>query len=634
MIVTLDWETFYSQNYSLRRMSEVEYILSPEFQTIMCGIQVGERPVFTVVGEAEVRRALADIDWQNAAMLSHNTRFDGAILAWRYGIVPRLYLDTMSMARALTHAYTGSSSLAAVAKYLGLPAKGDAVVRAMGMRLEDFAPAQLAEYREYCEHDTQLCRDIFNRFMAVHRFPKSELKLIDLALRMFIIPQARLDATKLASYLDHVRAEKAEAMAQLEYMDRAAFSSNERFANLLKSQGIHVPMKLSPQTGQQTYALAKNDRAFKELCADPDLPPMVQAMLQIRLGTKSTIEETRSATLLNLAQQDWRHSLWAGLHLGTGSMPVPYRYYGAHTGRFSGDGGFNFANLKRGSPIRDAITAPEGWRIVHRDASQIEARMVAWLAGCTKLVEAFREGRDVYSEFASRFYRREVTKADVRRRFAGKTAILSLGYGCGHEKFRHALYIGQGGVSVDLDLKDAMRLVYFYRDEYAEIPALWKRAHKILASMLEAASEVAPEPLPVVSVQGDAVTLPNGLAIRYPNLRQDHDRTTNGLQIVYDGPYGSKRIYGPKLIENITQALARIVVTDTMLRVACATGYHPMMSTYDSLDYVVPESEVGMFDELLAAEFTIAPAWAPGLPLASEGGWGTTLLEAEQGVNR
>jgi DNA polymerase bacteriophage-type len=631
-IVTIDFESYYDQGYSLRRISEAEYILSPQWQTLLCAIKLGDRPVFVTTGDEETRRALTTIDWGNAALLSHNTRFDGSILAWRYGYVPRLYLDTMSMANALTRPYAGSSSLKSVARYLGLPDKGDAVVRAMGKHLEDFTPGELAEYRDYCAHDNALCRTIFDRFMGEYKFPKSELKLIDLALRMFIMPQARLAATKLQVHLDSVRCEKSQALAKLEYMDRGVFSSNERFAQLLRAQGVDVPMKISTQTGELTYALARNDRAFKELCADPDLSPDVQAMLQIRTGEKSTIDETRSATLLKLARLDWQRSLFAGVHLGNGSMPVPYRYYGAHTGRFSGDGGFNFANLRRGSPIRDAIVAPEGWRVVHRDSSQIEARMLAQLAGCNALLDAFRQGRDVYSEFASRFYGHRVTREDVQHRFIGKTSVLGLGYGMGAERFKHTLFIGQGGMSADISGEDAVRLVRFYRETYAEIPALWRRAHAWLEHKLGDA--ITPDPLPVVTWADDAIVLPNGLAVRYPKLRQEWDSSKNGWQIFYEGPYGRKRIYGPKLIENITQALARIIVTDVMLRVACATGRHPVMSTYDSLDYVVREDDVYEFDKLLEHEFSVAPKWAEGLPLASEGGWGRTLLEAEQGVNR
>jgi len=352
----------------------------------------------------------------------------------------------------------------------------------------------------------------------------------------------------------------------------------------------------------------------------------VQALLACRIGAKSTIDETRTATLLNLSQQHWLEPEHAG------RMPVPYRYFGAHTGRFSGDGGYNFANLRRGSPIRDAIEAPPGMRIVHRDASQIEARIVAWLAGCDTLTQAFAQGRDVYSEFATKFYGMLVTKEDKLRRFTGKTAILSLGYGAGHVKFRHALYIGAGGVSVELTLDESDSLVRFYRGEYPEIPKLWKAGNVALDRMIQGN---AGDLINVVEIGERCVYLPNDTAIQYPGLRSEIDPDTEKPRKVYDRSYGGfKRIYGASLIENITQALARIVVIDTMVRVDRMTGFRPFMSTYDSHEYLVPESAAREFDELLEREFAIVPEWAPGLPLASEGGFGKTLLEAEKGVNR
>lgn len=412
----------------------------------------------------------------------------------------------------------------------------------------------------------------------------------------------------------------------------------------MEGLGVDVPRKISPVTGKETWALAKNDRGFRELLNDPDQPTEVQALLAARVGLKSTIEETRAITLLNLARQDWS-PLGHGQPTQPAWMPVPYRYYGAHTGRPSGDGGYNFTNLKRGSPLRDAIIAPEGMRVVHRDSSQIEARLVAWLAGCTSLVQAFAEGRDVYSEFASRFYGQPVTKADVPRRFAGKTAILSLGYGCGAKKFRNALYIGQGGVSLDLTFEEAEELVGFYRrDSYPEIPLLWQRGEGALNRMIRrlggnAGAQALPHEflpaLPVV-IEGDGYfVLPNGLYIQYPKLRREYDPETGGYETLYaSSKTDAMKIYGAKVIENITQGLARIVVTDIMLRVFNQTGYHPALTTYDSLDYVVPASDVILFDKILETEFMITPEWAPGLPLASEGGWGRTLLAAEKAVNQ
>lgn len=620
-VIAFDFETYYDKGYSLRKMTETDYILDPRFEVILCSIKVGDGPVRVYDGNNQIRDAIASIDWENNALLSHNTRFDGAILAWHYDVTPGLYLDTLSMARALTHAYTGRSGLAQVAAYLGLPPKGDAVVAAMGKTRAMFSYEEIEEYKAYCAHDTELCRTIFDRFQA-GGFPRSELLVIDLALRMFIEPQAQLNADKLALELGSVRARNAQAMAQLAHIEKSTFTSNEKFAALLISMGVEVPRKISYVTGQETWALARNDREFREMLVDPDYSPEVQAALACRVSAKSTIDETRAATLLNLSQRDWGAK-------GRAWMPVPYKYYAAHTGRMGGDGGYNFANLRRGAPIRDAIMAPPGYRVVHRDASQIEARLVAWLAGCRPLVRAFAEGRDVYCEFATKFYGRSVTKADGDERYVGKQAILSLGYGAGAQKFRHSIYVNTNA-KINLTEDDAQALVDFYRREYDEIPWLWTRAKRTLERMIRGSTAVAEnDQLPVVEAGEDCIFLPNGLAIQYPNLRMDAER-----QMQFDGPYGPKKLYGAKMVENITQALARIIVTDIMLRVWRETGFHPCMSTYDSHDYIVPETIVEDFDALLSHEFGVTPEWAKDLPLASEGGWGHTLLEAERGVNQ
>jgi len=630
-VITCDAETFWSQDYSLSKMSTVDYVLDPRFELIMLGVKVDDEPTRIARGEKEARLLLSSIDWSRAAMLAHNTMFDAAILAWRLGVVPALYLDTLSMARGTTHAYVGSSSLDAVARYFELAPKGSQLQTYKGRWLASFTQAEFSDYSSYCVHDVDLCYAIFKRLMAApNPFPKSELRTIDLSLRKFIEPQVKLNPLKLAEHLAEVRAEKDQALAQLSDIPKGVFSSNQQFAKLLEAEGVDVPMKLSPSTGEMTPALARNDPEFKALVDDPNQTPRVQTMLAIRLGVKSTIEETRANTLLNLSRVQWPGHPSAGCW-----CPVPYLYYGAHTGRFSGSGGFNFTNFKRGSPLRDAIEAPAGWMIVHRDSSQIEARMVAWLAGAEALVTAFAEGRDIYSEFASRFYGRTVTKADKKERFTGKTAILSLGYGAGWQRFQRTLYIGQGGVSVTLEDEQASDLVNLYRFLYDDIPRLWLRGRDTLDRLLGVnTSNREPVPVVIVNVDEDKLILPNGMALKYPNLRRQYDGTTGKDQLVYDvPPVGSKKIYGAKLIENISQALSRIITTEVELRVWRETGFRPFMSTYDSHDYVVPVSEVEAFDRVLETAFSVVPEWCLGLPLASEGGYGRTLLQAEQHAN-
>jgi DNA polymerase len=637
MIVTLDFETYYSKDYSLTKLSEADYILDPRFQTIMCAIKIGSNPSKIAIGHDQCAQAFAEIDWSRAALLAHNTRFDGSILYWIYGYTPAMYLDTLGMARALTHAVLGKSSLKAVSDYLGLPAKGEQVHQAIGKRLENFTPQELLDYVDYCLRDNDNCYDIFQRFKRV--FPTSELVVIDAVLRMFIEPRVLLEPNVLALHLAQTRAEFAQCLNRVAHIDKKVFSSNAQFAELLEQHGVDVPMKISPTTGLEIPAIAKNDREFKELCADDSQPMIVQTLLAARVATKSTIEETRTAKMLAISLKQWPVQ-------GQGWLPVPLRYYGAHTGRLSGDGGINLQNLKRGSRIREAIQAPTGYRIVHRDSSQIEARMVAWLAQCLKLLDAFANGRDVYSEFASTFYRMNVTKADKIRRFVGKTSILGLGYGMGGPRFRHTLFIGNGGVSVAIDFQEANRLVYHYRREYPEIPKLWENAGWMLEWMIKQLQPIDPAVVvrsliraeshgfsSVIRPSAEGLWLPNGLCIAYPNLRHHQSLQADGStrrEVVYDNPYGiPKKLFGGKVVENVSQALARIIITDIVVRVKERTKWLPFMTTHDSLDYCVPESEAQLFDDLLDQEFRVRPAWARDLPLASEGGFGRNLTIAE-----
>jgi DNA polymerase len=629
MIVAGDFETYYDKDYSLTRLSEVEYILDPRFETIMLALKLGAGPTRTYVGHEDIAAALSELDWENVAWLSHNTRFDGAILAWHFGHVPKLYLDTLSMARATTHWNIGRSSLKAVSDYLGLPPKGDEVVRALGKHLVDFSPEELDAYRAYCVRDNENCREIFDRLRPI--FLASELQIIDLVLRMFILPQVLLDPKILAEHLAEVQAEKAAVLAEAGYIDKSIFSSTTKFVELLLQYGVEVPVKISRTTGSEIPAVAKNDRAFKELCQDDSLPVIVQAFLAARMSVKSTIEETRTQHLLRLSTKRWPVQ-------GTGWGVVPLKYSGARTHRLSGDGGTNWQNFKRGSRIRAAVKAPEEFRIVHRDASQIEARMVAWLSNCLDLLTAFAEGDDVYCDFAGRIYGRRITREDTKERFIGKTSILSLGYASGPLTFRQMLFVG----GVQVSEEEAKRIVYLYRDTFPEIPDLWKLGEGLITQMVSLSGRRSlsrlmyriTEQLILLPVQAgyDGLWLPNGLCISYPGL---HYNVVNGEPAAfYFDPYNSPRkIYGAKVVENMSQALARIIVTDIAVRVYQLTGYHPFLSTHDSVDYCVPVSEVEDLDRELERQFGLAPNWAEGLPLASEGGWGVTLLDAERRVN-
>lgn len=498
-IITLDFETYYDSGFSLSKVTTEQYIRDSRFEVIGVAIKHNDGPAQWYAGEA-VADALGAIDFGNKAVLCHNTAFDGAILSWRYGIRPRFWLDTLSMARPF-HALTVGGSLKALAEHYGLGQKGTEVVNAMGKRLADFSPGELSAYGRYCVNDVELTRKLFDKLRR--GFPVGELLAIDLTLRMFTEPVFELDRTLLQSHLDKVTNRRAELLASLGEQAEEVIMSNQKFAAFLTRLGVEPPMKTSPTTGKPTFAFAKTDKGMQALLEHPDL--RVQLAASVRLGAKSTLEATRTTNLLGVAAR--------------GRLPIMLNYYGTHTGRFSGGDRMNLQNLpSRGdTTIRRALRAPDGYVVIACDSSQIEARTLAWLAGQTDLVEAFRQKRDVYSEFATRVYQRPVTKADRIERHVGKTCILGLGYGMGAEKLQRTLELGAGGVTVKMDLPEVERIVAIYRRDNFRIAQFWDRCRQALGAIVTGRHG---ELHPVVTHDAHGIRLPNGFYLRYPELRQ------------------------------------------------------------------------------------------------------------------
>lgn len=279
----------------------------------------------------------------------------------------------------------------------------------------------------------------------------------------------------------------------------------------------------------------------------------------------------------------------------------------------------NMQNLPRSSPLKHAIVAPQGYVIIDADSSQIEARTLAWLAEQNDLVEAFDRGEDVYKIMASAIYGKPVDQITKDERFVGKTTILGAGYGMGANKFRAQLK----NFNVDLPEEECQRIITVYRETYPMIPLLWKQA----GNALKAIANGQGAPLGragVLAVEGTkGIRLPNGLYIKYPNLR----RWMNDMgkeELVYDTKKGRavipNRIYGGKNIENVCQGLARIAIGEQMLLIA--KKYKVVMTVHDAIACIVPEHEVDTAREFVELAMRIRPKWAPDLPLNCESGAG------------
>lgn len=604
-IITLDLETAYSREYSLSKMTTEEYVTDPRFQVIGVGIQVDNgEPVWHPADKnnwhLSIASEIAPYRISSNAMLCHNMMFDGLVMEHHFGVVPKMYLDTMLMARPHVFPTLAGGSLKKLADYFGLPPKGTAVHDMLGKWREDFTDAELDSYGEYCKHDTRLTYKLFKLIKDIGPFPPQELRIIDRTLRMYLQPKLRLDCEALAINLNETRQAKQHLLSNLPNgIEKADLTSANRFAAALRALGVEPPKKISERTKKEAYAFAKTDPGFKELQESEDV--RVQALCAARLGHTSTQAETRAKRLLDIG-------------LNTGHLRVPLAYHSARTGRYGGTQKINLQNLKRGSALRRAIVPPPDHVIMAGDLSQIEARIVATLAGQTDLMEVFRTS-DPYCDFASKLFNKPINKEDnPAERFFGKTCILGLGYGMGAETFLSTCI--QKGIK-DVDEAKARETVNFYRDTYGHIQDYWYRSEHLLKAMRQG---IAKEWGPMVTGPG-YLLLPNGLRLMYNDLTVGHDGWS------YTHGRRTYSIWGAKLVENFVQALARTIIMDMMLKVSDV--YPVLMQAHDELIIAPHVNAVSDAAAYMTEVMSTPPVWLPELPIACEIAWGKNYGECK-----
>lgn len=598
-IITLDFETYYDKLFSLSKMTTEEYIRSPEFETIGVAIKENENETRWFSGSHdEIAEFLGGYDWASSALLAHNAMFDASILNWRFGIKPRAILDTLSMARAL-HGSEVGNSLAKLSIYYEIGEKGTEVVDALGKRRSDFDDDAINKYGGYCINDVELTYKLFQKL--VPSFKLTELQIISLTVKMFSEPLLQLDKKQLEAHLLEVQYRKAKLLEDCGVESRDELMSNLKFAELLRGFGVEPPMKISVVTGKEALALAKSDEGFKALAEHPD--ERVQALVAARLGSKSTLEETRTQRFIEISKR--------------GDLPIPLSYYAAHTGRWGGADKINLQNLPsrgaNGGKLKKAIVAPDGYVMIDSDSSQIEARMLAWWAGQDDLTEAFARKEDVYKKMASAIYGKPVSDIEAHERFVGKTTILGAGYGMGAPKFQTQLKT----FNTYLELEECSLAIGAYRNTYAKIPELWNAGKRTIEAIVK--NQTTNFGNGVVQVMGEqGILLPNGLYQRYPNLRKI--QTEEGWQYVYDNRKGQTKLYGGKLVENVCQALARCIIVEQMLRIA--KKYRPVLTVHDAIACIAPKEEADEAMAYVMECMSWTPDWAGGLPVACEAGYG------------
>lgn len=607
--LVLDIETFYSKEFSLRKMDVPSYVLDPRFQVHLLGVWDVRKHSEPVILEAhEVPDFLAQYPPEETAAGSHNALFDMAILAWRYNWVPRRLFDTLSMARALLR--LKRNDLGSVAQHLELGEKGDTIVKVQGLSADAIKHAGLWDaYKRYLYIDVVQCAGIYAKLLP--SLPPEERLVMDLVLRCAIEPVFHADTKLLYVHLHQLREHKRRLLQDCGY-DKAQLMSTAAFKTALEQLGVVVETKPSPTNpDKQLPCFAKTDAFMAKLQEydgdlDPDINLRVQTLAMARLAHKSTIEETRTEKFLNVATLPW----------GNGAMlPIALRYGGAHTHRLSGEWGMNLQNLPRDkskSKLRKSLIAPPGHQVVTADLSQIEARLNARFCNQEDLLEQFAAGEDVYASFAGLVFDRPISKDDNPvERFLGKTATLGLGYRCGHERFYYmaTTQARQAGIPLQLDIEMAARVVKTYRNTFQQIPRTWYALDRHVQTVLLDRKEDQFVELHPIKISSGKITLPNGM-----NLLYDLDN--------------SNHLHGGLVLENVIQALARIVLMQAAIRLYLR-GLRFVLQVHDELVFIIPNDDIENAKLVIMEEMTRQPSWIGPVPLAVEIGVGSNYAETK-----
>src|SRR6266566_2137337 len=597
LIYTLDIECFFDDEFTLKKLTTEAYCRDPRFEFLLLGVRDPAGKLFWLP-QGKIGPWLASIDWSQFGILCHHAHFDLLALSHWYGVKPKHVFDTLSMARLQlgNHLSVGLESLA---RHYGLQGKTVPYDAFKGRRLAELSPALLGELGAGCLHDIELTWDIFQRLAA--GFPQEEYAIIDMTVRMFTEPKLIGDIDVFAKVWSRERARKLELLAELQ-VDPADLQSAERFADLLRERGVEPEAK--PGKNGSIFAFAKTDDFMVGLLEHDD--EQIRCLAEARLGIKSTLDQTRAERL--------------GFMSARGPMPVYLSYCAAHTTRWGGGDKVNWQNLKRGSDLRKGCRAPTGHKIVKADKSQIECRILNYVAGQWDVIENFAKHEDPYVGIASKFYQRTITKADSAERGVGKQLELSCGYGAGGPTIVRTAKRGTYGPPVQLTETQGLEARDLYRSTHPNVVGYWKQAGRIISAIAETPQPIEWQPL----VVDTSVIRCQGIPIWYPELHYHRDEEGDEYWR-YKSRRGWVKLYGGKLVENVVQFMSRVDMSQSLLRIKARTEILPVQLEHDAAVWIVPDKLIEPFIKVVDQEMTRAPTWLPGIPLACEVSIGETM---------
>lgn len=599
----IDFETYWDKDVSLKKLSTSEYITHPKFAVLCASAAIDDGPIEFLRPE-EIAPYLARVGEQGIRACAHNMLFDGYILHLVYNYHPEQLACTMAMSYALLQGAVGAS-LEEVVTFLEAGHKLK-MPNFKGKYAEDFDDQLWADMKEYNDADTIALRAV-DKALNPSLTP-NEHKVLDITLKMFCSPKLEIDLELAREALNDARQE-TKALVHATGRTAEEIRGNISFRNLLLEQGIEPPKKLSPkQDYEEIDAFAKTDEEFLALLDHEN--DQVRALVAARLAVKSTIGETRAERLLHMAEH------------GDHKLAVALNYGKAHTLRWTGGNKMNLQNFKKKSKLRKSIIAPPGYVLVVADASQIECRKLAWLAGQEDLLHTFRTKGDPYSEMASDVFGFQVRKAEhPDQRFVGKTAVLGLGFTMGADKFGISVKnqsVIQLGKQITLEPDFLQLIVSKYRQRNYKIVQYWEQIEHVMWSLALRDGPAYQVGILEVCPREKTIRFPNDMYLYYPQMEVD-DEGKCRYWVKRGSKYIPKYVHRGLVVENIVQTAARHVIAHQIPIIN--ERYPVVMTTHDELVTLVPEAEADEALAFIIETMRIPPPWAAGLPLDAEGGY-------------
>lgn len=641
-VLIIDFETYFDQEYSLSKMSTIEYIQDPRFEFTGCGFATlpfgqFDGPVFTVKPDLEWYIKLLQEQYgknlERVTVIAKNAKFDMAILAIKFRIIPPYIIDIDDLLRHYDARM--SHRMKDVTKMFGLQSKGD-TNQFKGLHYEEMDTETRKKLKNYSKNDVEIESSLFTILLPKITNPVVEIPIARHTLDLYLRPHFKFDmpgAYLLAGQMQ----QELQAIIDATGYTQKQLSGNKIFTKLLSEalpEDESVPMKAGKRGN--IPAFAKDDVAFQLLLAHPD--PVVQQLCVARQSVKSWPLHIKR--IFNMVKQ---------ARVSGGKLRVPLNYYGGHTGRWSGGEKINLQNLggqgRAGSGVhpliqkmRNLLRVPNGYTLGIADSSQVEARILAWLAGQDDLVKGFADGEDIYSVFATELFGVDVHKpkeadpADAQqllkiRRGFGKDAILGCGYGMGTNTFYQRCiansdlrpYFDSG--SYDWDF--IHHLINTYRTTYKRIPEFWKAVEKAFKWVIKYPHEQAQ-----VSRIYDENDNAAGFRLMFFNQKGTvHLRLPSGRELTYRHCVLDKKstikwrwgkLWGGSITENIVQAVARDLLAYWILEMDKA-GLQIALHNHDEIVCVIPKDDAGDYLDEMCDIMHQGPEWANGLPLDAEG---------------